>query len=261
MTNIKAIFFDVDSTIYTHRIHDFPESTKYTLHELKKNGYKIGIATSRCQYETKNLPRFFHDFEFDAAIFDGGALVMEKGIVIKKHPLMNQQVIDLITYTNKHNIPMRYSTQDGDYLNTECPWYIKDEFFKLYLNMPQVKAYENEDVFNILIYPTKTQQIDDIHALLHDASIVEHSRKTLEVTAQEIDKSVGVEIMANRWGITSDEIICFGDGANDVGMLTYAGLGIAMENGNQKAKDASNRICKHIDEDGVYHMCKALNLI
>lgn len=261
MQNFKAVFFDVDSTIYTHRIHDFPESTKYTLHELKKNGYKIGIATSRCQFETKNLPRFFHEFAFDAAIYDGGALITENGKVVTQYPLLKQQVLDLLAYTNKHNIPMRYSTLYGDYLNSECSWYIKDEFFKLYLNMPQVKAYEDEDIFNILIYPTEKQQIDDIQKLLQNASIVIHSHKTLEITARNIDKSIGVEIMANRWGITSDEIICFGDGANDVGMLTYAGMGIAMENGNQKAKDAGDRICKHIDEDGVYHMCKALHLI
>ncbi|MEG1732136.1 MAG: HAD hydrolase family protein, partial [Longicatena sp.] len=56
MKNTKAIFFDVDSTIYSHRIHDFPTSTKETLQTLKANGYKIGIATSRCRYEMKNLP-------------------------------------------------------------------------------------------------------------------------------------------------------------------------------------------------------------
>ena len=79
MKHIKALFFDVDNTLYTHRIHDFPATTRQTLNRLKENGYRIGIATSRCRYEVRNLPAFFRDFAFDAAIFDGGALIMGRG--------------------------------------------------------------------------------------------------------------------------------------------------------------------------------------
>lgn len=261
MKKIRAVFFDIDSTIYTHRVHDFPQSTKQALQALKANGYKIGVATSRCQYETKNLPMFYHDFAFDVSIYDGGALVIEKGQVKFKYPLEVQQVKTIAAYAKANQIPMRYSTLHGDYLSEESSWFIKDRFFRLYLNMPEVKRYEDEEVFNILVYPTQKHQVEDIQKLLQDASIVIHSDITLEITARGIDKSIGVERIAASWGISSDEIICFGDGANDVGMLQYAGVGIAMENGNQKAKDVADYICRHIDKDGVYHMCKELKLI
>lgn len=261
MNEIKAVFFDVDSTIYTHKNHDFPDSTKYTLVKLQENGYKVGIATSRCRYETKNLPTFFRSFPFDAEIYDGGALVMEKQDIVQKRPLRREQVHDLIAYAQKENIPVRYSTFDNDCLVSDCDWKVKDEFFKLYLNMPIIKPYEEEEVFNLLAYPLHKEQEEHIHKLLHDAFIVTHSSATLEITAEGIDKSNGVQAMAQRWGITKDNIVCFGDGANDVGMLKAAGLGIAMGNANPKAKAAADRICAHIDEDGVYHMCKELNLI
>ena len=41
MKHIKALFFDVDNTLYTHRIHDFPATTRQTLNRLKENGYRI----------------------------------------------------------------------------------------------------------------------------------------------------------------------------------------------------------------------------
>lgn len=261
MNTTKAVFFDVDSTIYTHKNHDIPDSTKYTLQKLQENGYKVGIATSRCRYETRNLPKFFRNYNFDAEIYDGGALVMEHQTIVQKRPLRKEQVLDLISYAQKENVPVRYSTFDNDCLVADCSWKIKDEFFKLYLNMPIIKSYEEEEVFNLLAYPMNKTQEAEIHQLLHDAFIVTHSSSTLEITAKGIDKSNGVQAMADRWGITKENIICFGDGANDVGMLKAAGLGIAMGNGNPKAKEAADRICGHIDEDGVYHMCKELNLI
>lgn len=58
---------------------------------------------------------------------------------------------------------------------------------------------------------------------MKDAFIVTHSSNTLEITAENVDKSKGVEAMAAHWGISVHDVACFGDGANDVGMLRAAG--------------------------------------
>lgn len=261
MNHIKALFFDVDNTIYTHRIHDIPASTRYALERLKENGYRIGVATSRCRYEVRNLPSFFRDFDFDAAIFDGGALVMGRQELITSFPLRQEQVKRLIHHCEQRQIPVRYSTFDNDCLTTPCPYDIRDEFFKLYLNMPIVKPYAGEEVFNMLAYPQSDDQRTEIIALMEDAFIVTHSSNTLEITAEHVDKSRGVEAMAERWNIPVEQIACFGDGANDVGMLRAAGIGVAMGNANQKAKEAADHICASIDEDGLYHFCKQMEWI
>lgn len=261
MKDIKALFFDVDNTLYTHRIHDFPATTRLALNLLKENGYRIGIATSRCRYEVRNLPSFFREFSFDAAIYDGGALVMGKKEVVTSFPLQQEQVERLIRYCEQRHIPVRYSTFDNDCLTTPCPHNIRDEFFKLYLNMPIVKPYAQEAVFNMLAYPQNEKQRIEIIALMKDAFIVTHSSNTLEITAENVDKSRGVEVMAAHWGIPVEQIACFGDGANDVGMLRAAGIGVAMGNANPKAKEAADHICASIDEDGVYLFCKQMGWI
>ncbi|MCR0207072.1 HAD family hydrolase [[Clostridium] innocuum] len=261
MNTIKALFFDVDNTIYTHRIHDFPASTQQALNRLKDKGYRIGVATSRCRYEVSNLPSFFREFPFDAAIFDGGALVMGEQEVIASFPLQQEQVYRLISHCEQKHIPVRYSTFDKDCLTTPCPHSIRDEFFKLYMNMPTVKPYEGEEVYNMLAYPQDDIQRKQIKELMKDAFIVTHSSNTLEITAENVDKSKGVEAMAAHWGISVHDVACFGDGANDVGMLRAAGIGVAMGNGNPKAKTAADHICGSIDEDGLYHFCKRMEWI
>ena len=203
---IKAIFFDVDGTLYSHRFHDIPESTKETMIKLKQQGYKIGISTSRCRYETKNLPRFFREFPFDAAFYDGGALVMEKDQMIHKAPI-------------------------------------------------------DKNVFNVLAYPKTKEHLEKIYSMHEEVNIVEHGDKTMEITAQHIDKSKGVAIMADRWNLTMDEIACFGDGYNDIEMLKYAGLGIAMGNGKDALKEVADIVCDAIDDDGIYKICRELQFI
>ncbi|MFQ7538524.1 MAG: Cof-type HAD-IIB family hydrolase [Clostridium sp.] len=260
MNTIKALFFDVDNTIYTHRIHDFPASTQQALNRLKDKGYRIGVATSRCRYEVSNLPSFFRSLHLMLQSLMGSTHHGQEETVTS-FPLLQEQVERLIRYCEQRHIPVRYSTFDDDCLTTPCPHNIRDEFFKLYLNMPVVKPYEQETVFNMLAYPQNGEQREEIIALMRDAFIVTHSSNTLEITAENVDKSKGVEAMAAHWDIPVEQIACFGDGANDVGMLQAAGIGIAMGNANPKAKAAADYVCGSIDEDGLYHFCKEMEWI
>ena len=47
MHKIKGIVFDIDDTLYSHKINKVPELTIYTIKELRKAGFKIGLCTSR----------------------------------------------------------------------------------------------------------------------------------------------------------------------------------------------------------------------
>lgn len=256
MKEIKAVFFDIDNTIYTHRIHDVLESTRYVMKRLKEKGYLLGVATSRCRYETNHLPLFLREFALDAAIYDGGALVMAKQTILQKFPFRQEQVTRLIHYCDQRGIAVRYSTFDKDCMSKPCSSSIRDEFFKLYLNMPIVKPYEGEEVFNLLAYPQSDAQREAIMELMQDTFIVTHSANILELTANHVNKSVGIGIVADHWNIDMENIACFGDGANDVEMLQAAGIGVAMGNGNPKAKAAGDYVCAPMEEDGIYRFCE-----
>ena len=259
--NIKAIFFDVDGTLYRHSVHDLPHSAMKALHGLKNNGYRLGISTSRCRYETKNLPISFRTFPFDAAFYDGGALIMQKDEIVRKTPIQRTSMEKLLTLAKDHHMPLRYSTLDGDYFAYPCEASTRDNFFKLYLNMPTSKPYEGEEVFNILAYPQTDADQNGIHAMKEEVNIVTHGNSTMEITAHHIDKSEGIRVMAKQWNLSMDEIACFGDGYNDIEMLKAAGLGIAMGNAKEEVKQAADIICDSIDEDGIYKICKTLNFI
>ncbi|MBQ3273134.1 MAG: HAD hydrolase family protein, partial [Solobacterium sp.] len=56
MTDIKAIFFDVDGTLMSHKQNDVPASTRRALHELRLRGIKTVVATGRHMIELSKLP-------------------------------------------------------------------------------------------------------------------------------------------------------------------------------------------------------------
>ena len=71
---------------------------------------------------------------------------------------------------------------------------------------------------------------------------------------QNIDKAHSLQKLLNYLGMPADQMICCGDGFNDLTMIEYAGLGVAMENAQPILKKTADYITKSNDEDGVLHV-------
>ena len=57
--------------------------------------------------------------------------------------------------------------------------------------------------------------------------------------------------MSEVIGISKEEMVAFGDGFNDLSMIQYAGLGVAMGNAKDVVKENADFIAKTNDEDGI----------
>ena len=76
----------------------------------------------------------------------------------------------------------------------------------------------------------------------------------VEIMPKGIDKAQSLEKLLNQLGLTREELICCGDGFNDLSMIKYAGLGVAMANAQDKVKEAADFITKSNDEDGIAYV-------
>lgn len=73
---IKAIFFDVDGTLLSHKTKQIPEDTKKVLEQLKEQGIKIFMSTGRHATELEELP--VNDVAFDGYITLNGQLCLDE---------------------------------------------------------------------------------------------------------------------------------------------------------------------------------------
>ena len=73
----------------------------------------------------------------------------------------------------------------------------------------------------------------------------------LEVSAEGVDKGEGLRILGDKIGISTEEIMAFGDSNNDASMLRTAGLSVCMENGEEALKRKADIVAPANEEDGV----------
>ena len=82
-----------------------------------------------------------------------------------------------------------------------------------------------------------------------------------EITLKRVNKATGIQKVLDELGGKQEDTIGFGDGANDIDMLRFAGVGVAMGNAQDCALEAADMITDDIREDGLYNAMIKLGLI
>ncbi|WP_258171329.1 Cof-type HAD-IIB family hydrolase [Paenibacillus sp. R14(2021)] len=75
----------------------------------------------------------------------------------------------------------------------------------------------------------------------------------IDVQHKEASKGKALEQLARLRGIQQSRVMAIGNYFNDVGMLAFAGLGVAVANSPEGVKDAANVLTRSNEEDGVAH--------
>ena len=76
-------------------------------------------------------------------------------------------------------------------------------------------------------------------------------KNSIDILEGSVSKAKGLEVLAGLLGIKREEIIAVGDNLNDIEMLKFAGLGVAMGNAPEAVKQRADFVTAKNDEDGV----------
>ena len=88
----------------------------------------------------------------------------------------------------------------------------------------------------------------------NELSIYKSTPFFIEIMAQGIDKAASINRLVEYLGIKQEEVMAFGDGYNDLSMIEYAGLGVAMENAIDEVKIRANVVTLSHDNDGIAYI-------
>ncbi len=82
-----------------------------------------------------------------------------------------------------------------------------------------------------------------------------------EIGRNNIHKATGIRLFLEHVGVAREDSIAIGDGPNDLQMMEYAGVGVAMGNAKEEVKKLADMVTSDVVEDGIYHAFEKLGLI
>ncbi len=258
----KILVLDLDGTL-TNKKKEITEHTRETLIRAQEAGVKIVLASGRPTYGIMPLAR---QLELDK--YEGYILAYNGGQIIdcKTGELMYENVLDPAVYPYLYECAKSNGFQilsyKDEYIISENAddQYVQHEAF---LNRMPSKTVENFlDVINFPVAkclivgdPEPLAQLEPVmkKELESKMNVFRSEPFFLELVPKGIDKARCLAVLLEELGMTPDEMMACGDGFNDLSMIEYAGLGVAMANAQEVVRQAANYITLSNEEDGVAH--------
>lgn len=264
----KLICTDMDGTLLNPS-HEVSERNKAAINKAHELGVKIAIATGRMY----NSAAYYADLIGVKApvISANGAFVRgkDKEDVIYKKVLGMDNCMKILTILNKYNIIPHYHTPEavfsGDLVYSAKIYNEKNssvpEDLRIDVNIikdpnqwEQVFRDHDKDILKCIGVDEDVEKISKAKEELREIEgieVVSSYITNIEINAKGVTKGRAVEVLASLYNIDKEEIICIGDNENDLSMIEYAGLGVAMGNAEAYVKERADYVTATNDDDGV----------
>lgn len=246
---IKGALFDIDDTLYSHKMKAVPTLTLKALDELRKKGIKIGVCTSRRISEMSAIPSELLE-RIDCQIMDTGAVTLVQDKYFKAYSLDYKDVIRYVEYFKNHNISYHYSDINGDiYFFGDKTLITEKGSLSLAKGKVMYKEYEDEEITDLFFHTCTDEQLQEIKNI-NPNQYISLWGNAGAIGPNLVDKGFGLLKFCQVFSLTTDEVIAFGDGPNDDTMLEMAGIGVGIKGGKENTLNVADYVCKKTIEDG-----------
>ncbi|PFN82320.1 hydrolase Cof [Bacillus sp. AFS076308] len=242
------VFFDIDGTLLDDK-KVIPESTKKAVRQLQDKGIQTVIATGR-------VPKMFYwiqkELNIDSYVSMNGQYVVYKGKEVYSNPIKPSVLQSMSAITARNGHALAYCSHEDYKVSERNHPFIEASFDSLMMPYPEVdKEYYNElSIYQGHLYcgiEDAQQYID----LFPDFSFVKWHDVAYDILPRGASKAIGIRRLLEVLDMDEKSAFAFGDGLNDIEMLTTVGTGVAMGNAVPEAKAAADVITTSSSKNGI----------
>lgn len=268
-SKIKLICIDMDGTLLNSK-HEVSDENKKAIKKAHDRGVNIALCTGRMFLSAK----YYADLiGINTPIIASNGAFIKNGYndkAIYENPLPKDIAIEIYKIAKKYGLTIQFNSWNVLFMETpasEEHAYVvmnrdlpEEKRVKFIINEKLDEAIQNYEG-NILkagviekaankdkLWTAKEEIKDIFRDKLH---VVSSGDNNFEITVGSVSKGNAAAYLANMLNIPQEEVMCIGDSENDLSMIKYAGIGVAMGNGLDIVKEAADFITDTNDNSGV----------
>ena len=259
----KMIVLDLDGTL-TNNKKEITPRTKEALMKAQVKGVKIVLASGRPTYGIMPLAEELELKKNGGFIlaFNGGKIIDCSDCRTIFEQKLDETLVPLLYHAAKE-AGMQILTYQGEGIAATDE---KDKYVQEEARINKMPVEEYDDFLQQLVYPVNKCLIVGDPAPLHQLEIklkkelegrmdvYRSADYFLECVPLGIDKARSLDRLIATLGITKEEVIACGDGYNDLSMINFSGLGVAMSNAADDIKAQADYVTLSNEEDGIAHV-------
>ena len=261
----KAIVLDLDGTL-TNNKKEITPKTREALLSAQRNGMCVILASGRPTYGIRPLADELQIGQQGGYVmaYNGGCVTQWDSKAIIFNQTLNADLVPILYRAAKEDSrDFEILTYQGEGIAATdiSNEYVRHEAFinKMPLTQYDDFVHQVQHPINkclIVGAPTPLALLERhlAQTLQGQCSVYRSADFFLECVPLGIDKAASLARLLPTLGLTREEIIAVGDGHNDISMIEYAGLGVAMANAADATKAKADYITRSNEEDGVAHV-------
>ena len=256
---IRAVFFDIDGTLLSHKTNRVPASAVRALEALRSKGILTFIATGRHISLVRQLPSLA-GLHFDGIISLNGQYCCNDEGLIYHCPFSKSAIAGLLDYLKSHPHPCILVERDRMYINFHNEL-VEKVNASIHLELPPLGDLDRG--YDVPIYQAILYMTDEDLARLPPLPGIRPTYWGMGADLIPADggKAAGIAKVLAHYGIDPSETMAFGDAQNDVDMFRTVAISVAMGNASPEAKAAADYVTEDIDSDGIYHALKHFGVL
>ncbi len=260
MMAYELLVLDVDGTLVNTK-KEITERTRRAVVECQEKGIRVAIASGRC---TEGIRHQAKEIELDVyggyiLSYNGGRITNFKtGEVVHEttlppgmlHELYDYSLQEKTGFLTYHGGKMYAHSDTDPYIVVDAkacdiPIVVPEDFHR------DVKFPGNKMI--LTGEPEHLERLEKKAARDFDGrlSVYRSEEFYLEMMPLGVDKAYGLSKLLQTLGYSRSQMVCCGDGFNDLSMIEYAGLGVAMANAPESIRARADYVAPFCDEDGV----------
>lgn len=254
----RLIATDMDGTLLGGD-HVVEEPTVRALERASNHGIEVVVATGRSHWSAIKLltemPFIrWHLCSNGATLYDGVSGEIARARTI------DDALVESVEASLEEHFPtaaLAYETPEGIYYTEQFlenrvlanPTVIVKD------NVPEPDSKEGQPIIKLMVSHPSLVQLDWLDVLApvmpEGLQMSTSGSDFIEISAPTADKGIALADLCADLGVAASDVAAFGDHSNDLGMLTWAGRGYAMQNGVDRAKAVTDLRAPHHAEHGV----------
>ena len=266
---IKLIAIDMDGTLLSSA-HNVSPLNRKALKIANDRGIKVVLCSGR---RIHNLLEYAKELGIDKeegyVVGNNGAgamrirdnkLVYENFLTAGEAQLIAEVCDSVNANYTIHTFDAAITPRENVYSKYEA------DLNNIDLTIMHPRTLSDETIVTNILVLDEVEILNSYERIIMDAfkkkyRIIRTMPMYLEIMKKEVSNFKGIMAVADLFGIKDHEIMSIGDAPNDLEMIAYAGVGVAMGNAQKVVKDAADYITRSNDEDGVaYAMNRFLKL-
>lgn len=268
----KLVAVDCDNTLLNSKGYIPPENKK-VIQTLKAKGIEFVIATGRNDILVSD---YVNELDIQAPVIGcNGASIrnLKEDKLLSFSPISKNSLKSIFEYCSENNIPFKAFTMTKGFANDRIS--VEQGLKQILSSYTKALAenityeyttdtkylVETQEIIKVVIVHNDPEYIKKYQTAIKNLDGIEicrSARNCLDIMATGVSKGTALKKYAAMLGISPEETVAFGDSENDLSMIEFAGMGVAMENGEEGLKKAANMITCTNNECGV---AKALEKI